>query len=837
MNKRSPNRNKSKRRKRITKQDKIISLAKQRGSLACSVYHKISKVIQKGQKIASKTKTMVEDIIDDEEDFFDLDYAPKDSYLKELLTQNPEISNTKENGTNQAKSGKLGWERINNFFQSEKYYLFNQIIIENQWLKNKSDFAHIIDAMNVLSTQPGLVFRLFEKARICREGVYSVWLNINGKWDQYIIDDYTPVLRRQNQPESEKTDNDQALVVEKSLEDPHWRPYTANSRNKPQESSEFVFSQPQLQNKEIWFCLLEKAMSKAYRGYQNLKHSYENYVVRDLTGAPYSIYEIPFIPRNKPARSSELKEMKEFWSKLKAFLKKGYLLSVCPRIDTDIDALSNQKKIDSAQKFKSGVQNGHNYAVVTIKEVESSFGEGEKIVKLRNPWAEEIWSGDWSHKSSLWTAELKEELGYQPEKRGHAEFWMGLKDFMCYFECLNTYKTMPGYVFNWVEVPISSTSTFSRVVLRVSIPIKGKYTFSVDQKDLRFCGSELLEGIEKYCSIKITFGKIEKRRGFVLLSHTCSNLRNTYIRKMVEKGEYYLLVERCNLNLSRRGIHSEPIVVSSYGPRTCPMKDIGDPGMDGTIFDYLSYHGWKCYSEKKMVKSMIPFDVNFYDGTWNKLSLFMIKIQDSKIYGFKNNNEFGVKLTCIIENIHGVEIVGPEGRVDFEQDFYIEAGQSDIFIMRESELSMATQLSHGGESDANKKYNFQLKSLVGRKFWKKRKNFFSSEKVIENLLRKKGDFDLLTELEKDNELQDGIGLFDMEDDCRKIHKYREMTQRNLEIQIETVDGNEEILDIIKGLRKKREGRSDSRVEFIFNSEEKQNPNSQSKVTSNFGKKF
>lgn len=69
---------------------------------------------------------------------------------------------------------------------------------------------------------------------------------------------------------------------------------------------------------------------------------------------------------------------------------------------------------------------------------------------------------------------------------------------------------------------------------------KGKYTFSVDQKDLH-----MYKENEKYRHnrVKVTLGLLEKNQ-FQILSHTSSTkLRNTYIRKVIESGEYYLLLE------------------------------------------------------------------------------------------------------------------------------------------------------------------------------------------------------------------------------------------------------------------------------------------------------
>ena len=53
-----------------------------------------------------------------------------------------------------------------------------------------------------------------------------------------------------------------------------------------------------------------------------------------------------------------------------------------------------------------GIVLGHAYTVISTYEV-----EGEKLLKMRNPWGHGEWKGDWSDESDKWTDELKEQLG------------------------------------------------------------------------------------------------------------------------------------------------------------------------------------------------------------------------------------------------------------------------------------------------------------------------------------------------------------------------------------------------------------------------------------------
>jgi hypothetical protein len=122
---------------------------------------------------------------------------------------------------------------------------------------------------------------------------------------------------------------------------------------------------------------------------------------------------------------------------------------------------------------------------------------------------------------------------------------MPIRDFMHYFESLNVVKAVPSYVFNNVRLKFP-TKRFPRAAVRFSCPKKGKYTIAIDQQDPRTLG---IEG-HKNLPVKLSLCKLENGE-FQLLSHTSSNtLRTTSIRKLIEQGEYYILVEMENIQTS-----------------------------------------------------------------------------------------------------------------------------------------------------------------------------------------------------------------------------------------------------------------------------------------------
>lgn len=68
-----------------------------------------------------------------------------------------------------------------------------------------------------------------------------------------------------------------------------------------------------------------------------------------------------------------------------------------------------------------GMVTGHAYTLLDTAEVSDSSGT-YRIVKLRNPWATELYTGPWSDDSSEWTDDLKAQAGWTSANDG--AFWL-----------------------------------------------------------------------------------------------------------------------------------------------------------------------------------------------------------------------------------------------------------------------------------------------------------------------------------------------------------------------------------------------------------------------------
>jgi len=72
------------------------------------------------------------------------------------------------------------------------------------------------------------------------------------------------------------------------------------------------------------------------------------------------------------------------------------------------------------------------------------------LVKLRNPWGDFEWMGDWSDDSDLWTPTLKKQLGWTDVNDG--TFWMSLTDFIHYFSRVQICRINDSYKYSSFKV-------------------------------------------------------------------------------------------------------------------------------------------------------------------------------------------------------------------------------------------------------------------------------------------------------------------------------------------------------------------------------------------------
>ena len=198
-------------------------------------------------------------------------------------------------------------------------------------------------------------------------------------------------------------------------------------------------------NKEIWVPLLEKAWAKINGCYAKIGTGGLPNEVYDLCSEAYNEY---ILIKNK--------NKEKLWQEIFEGEKKNYLMTA-----------GTAKNTNNFKLEKIGLTPGHAYTVLGILEINK-----EKVIKLRNPWGNFEFSGDWSDYSSKWTEELK--IKYEFNKKNDGTFYMSYNDFLKYFITIGFCKIHPDYINNNIKIKKEKNNKCQLIKIKIGKNINNK---------------------------------------------------------------------------------------------------------------------------------------------------------------------------------------------------------------------------------------------------------------------------------------------------------------------------------------------------------------------------
>ena len=193
--------------------------------------------------------------------------------------------------------------------------------------------------------------------------------------------------------------------------------------------------------KELWVAFLEKAWAKINGSYAKI----------GCGGSPTEIFDILTEALTEQVPINPY--YKEYiWETMYESEKKGYIMTAGTSVDIlnlDIEGV--------------GLSPGHAYTVLGVMEIDTGKGI-EKVVRLRNPYGNGEFNGDWSDYSNKWTPELRKK--YNVIQKDDGDFYMGYDDFLTYYITLGICKLHPGFK----TTSLRMTRTTECQVIKITVP-------------------------------------------------------------------------------------------------------------------------------------------------------------------------------------------------------------------------------------------------------------------------------------------------------------------------------------------------------------------------------
>ena len=231
--------------------------------------------------------------------------------------------------------------------------------------------CYFLSSVASLCKFPSLIKRMFRQETKNDDGFYEITLFIDGKRQIVIVDDYLPAFKKYNKACYAQSNKD-----------------------------------------EIWVMLLEKAWAKVNGGYANIISGLPCEAMEALTGIGSLIYDLENV------EDVDLEDYKyEIIKNVQLADENNCLITCSTTADSNIQ--------------KVGLVEGHAYSLVSFNKITTSQGKDVYLFRIRNPWSQGEWTGDWSDKSKLWDSKAKSQVSFDNKDDGI--FFMNDTDFFKFF--------------------------------------------------------------------------------------------------------------------------------------------------------------------------------------------------------------------------------------------------------------------------------------------------------------------------------------------------------------------------------------------------------------------
>jgi calpain-15 len=371
----------------------------------------------------------------------------------------------------------LIWMRPDEIFGKGKFKIFCDSIEPNDIKQGELGDCYFLSTLASIAEKPARIRKLFETEEVNEQGMYGIKVCDKGEWKTVIIDDLIPCRHNTKQPV-----------------------FTKGNGN------------------EIWVLLLEKAWAKLYGGYAKIEAGLTRESLHDLTGGPAKT----FMTGDPKVSGSKVNE--DIWAEIKTAEEKDFIMTCGAG-----DLMEGQDILST-----TGLVGSHAYSLLSAMEVTDKSGKVIRLLKIRNPWGQSEWTGDWSDNSPLWTSELKTKVGL--ENRDDGIFFMAYEDFLTYFTDIQVCKVHDDYIYKSLKITSSPTHA---TYLKLTIRKAGHYYITANQESKRkYLESEGY----KYSEVAIVLAK-KNGKGFEYVEGFQRSDKEVWTEGELAPGEYIVYVK------------------------------------------------------------------------------------------------------------------------------------------------------------------------------------------------------------------------------------------------------------------------------------------------------
>ena len=340
---------------------------------------------------------------------------------------------------------------------------------------------------------------------------------------------------------------------------------------------------------EIWVSLIEKAWAKLNGSYAMTIAGLPSEGLSCMTYAPTVTY------------IHQKYKNEQIWEILKESDDLDHIICTCTK---GIDGLD-----------KVGLVPGHAYTIISVFEINSL-----KLVKIRNPWGQFEWNGDYGDNSNLWTPDLKKKVKY--EKTDDGIFYMKLEDFLKYFPYSFICKFEHNFKYRYKKFVQTGDGGESIVACKLYVPKTTKIMINLHQKYSRITHD--IPGYKENMSRMIIckYDKTKTHCYEYLSSHATTNEKLHCEFSSLEPGEYHIF---CHVNWPFKN-YENSYTISTYAEYPVEVESVNRNMVPEDFLHMIFYNYLDKHETNKRLKDNLDLQISCKD---NDLGFYMMLFKNS----------------------------------------------------------------------------------------------------------------------------------------------------------------------------------------------------------------